>query len=241
MKRIDPLGVLMLFITVVTAFVFLFTSGASAEGNVAVNLAGVTGDNAWGVIGNYEKGIFEIEGNLQSGESYSGSLDASVTLFDYFKISSKNVITGHTLDGLGRTNDLEGAFVFGLTDEIDVLVGISGRNGNPFAEVYELEDPSDPNSAVLKDAGITVPEGSTMLVSLGLELDVGRFEVEGQGLLELLGTQDKIQQARFNIFTDGELLDTGVTWAVGVNVRLQKYGQLVEHETNYFAGFGKKF
>ena len=75
MKRIDPLGVLMLFITVVTAFVFLFTSGASAEGNVAVNLAGVTGDNAWGVIGNYEKGIFEIEGNLQSGESYSGNLD----------------------------------------------------------------------------------------------------------------------------------------------------------------------
>ena len=55
----------------------------------------------------------------------------------------------------------------------------------------KLEDPSDPNSAVLKDAGITVPEGSTMLVSLGAELDVGRFEVEGQGLLEILGTDDK--------------------------------------------------
>ena len=241
MKRIDPLGFLILAITFITALTMFFTSGASAEGSIAVNLSGITGDNAWGVVGDYEKGIFEIEGNLQKGESYAGNIDASVTLFDYLRISSKNTLSGYSLNGLGRTNDLEGAFVFGLTDEVDVAVGISGRNGNPFARVYELEDPSDPNSAVLKDAGITVPEGSTLLASLEVELDVGRFKIEGQGLLEILGTDDKIQQARFNVATDGSLLDTGFTWHVGANARIQKYGELVEYVATYFAGIGKRF
>ena len=242
MKRIDRLGFLILAITVLTVLTMFFTTGAYSEGNIAVNVAGVMDDNAWGVIGDYEKGIFEVEGNLQSGDAYAGNVDVSVNLLnDVIRVSSKNTLKGFSLDELGRTNDLGASVVFGVSDEVDIAVGIFGRNGNPFAPVYELEDPSDPTSAVLKDAGITIKSGSTMLASLETELDVGRFEVEVQGLLELLGTDDKIQQVRANISTDGALFNTGITWNVAADVRLQKYGELVETETSYFAGFGKKF
>ena len=237
MKRIDPLGLLILFISL------FFTSMVYAEGNLAVNVAGVLNDNALGVIGDYEKGIFEVEGNLQNGDAYAGNVNAAVTLFDYFRISSKNTLSGFSLDDLGRTNDLGASFVYGLTDEIDVAVGIFGRNGNPFAPVYELSDPTDPESVVLKDAGITIKGGSSVLASLETELDVGRFEVELQGLLEVLGeaNTDKVQQVNANISTDGTLLDTGIMWNVSVNIRAQKLGEVVEYETSYFAGFGKKF
>lgn len=240
MKRIDPLGLLILAITAITALTMLFTVGAYSEGSLAVNVSGVLDDNTWGVIGNYDKGIFEIEGNLQSGDAYAGNVNAAVTLFDYLRVSSKNTLRGFALDDLGRTNDLGASFIVPVGD-VDVAVGLFGRNGNPFAPIYELEDPSDPTSAVLKDAGITIKGGSTMLASLEAELDVGRFEVEVQGLLEVLGAGDKIQQVHANISTDGALFDTGITWNVAANIRLQKYGELIEYETNYFAGFGKKF
>ena len=237
MKCINPLGFMLIAIAFLTIF---FTSMAYSEGNLAVNVAGVLDDNAWGVIGDYEKGIFEVEGNLQGGDTYAGNVDAAFILFDYFRISSKNTLKGYTLDELGRTNDLGASFVYPIGG-VDVAVGIFGRNGNPFAPVYELSDPSNPESAVLKDAGITIQEGSTMLASLEAELDIGRFEVEGQGLLELLGTDDKLQQVRLNISTDGAFFDTGITWNVAADVRLQKLGEVVETETSYFAGFGKKF
>ncbi len=240
MRRIDPLGFLILAITFITALTFFFTSASYSEGNLAVNVAGALDDNAWGVIGDYE-GIFEVEGNLQGGDAYTGNVDAAVTLFDYLRVSSKNTLKGFSLDELGRTNDLGAAFVVPVSDEVDVAIGIFGRNGNPFAPVYELENPSDPNSVVLKDAGITIKGGSTMLASLETELDVGRFEVELQGLLELLGTDDKIQQVRANISTDGAFFNTGITWNIAADVRLQRYGDLIETEASYFAGFGKKF
>ena len=123
---------LMLAIAFVVLALFMgYVDLVHAEGNVAVNVAGVLDDNTWGVIGDYEKGIFEVEGNLQGGEAYTGNINAAVTFFDYFRISSKNTLKGHTLDDLGRTNDLGASFVLGLTDEIDVAVGITGRNGNP--------------------------------------------------------------------------------------------------------------
>ena len=241
MKRIDPLGLLILLITAITALTMLFTVGAYSEGSVAVNVAGVMDENAWGIVGEYEQGIFEVEGNLQSGEAYAGNVNAAATFFDYLRVSSKNTLKGYSLTGLGRTNDLGAAFVFGLTDDIDVAVGVFGRNGNPFKAVYELADPTDPDSVTLKDAGITIQGGSTALASLEAELDVGRFEVELQGLLELLGKDDKVQQVHANISTDGALFNTGITWNIAANVRLQKYGELIQTETDYFAGFGKTF
>ena len=241
MKRIDPLGLLILLITAITALTMLFTVGAYSEGSVAVNVAGVMDDNAWGVVGEYEKSIFEVEGNLQSGEAYVGNVDAAVTVFDHLKISSKNTIKGYSLDELGRTNDLGLGAVIPVSG-IDFTIGVFGRNGNPFAPVYELETPTDPDSAVIsKDGGITIQGGSTILGSVEAELDVGRFEVELQGLLELLGKDDKVQQVRANISTDGALFNTGITWNIAANVRLQKYGELIQTETDYFAGFGKTF
>ena len=125
------------------------------------------------MIGDYEKGIFEVEGNLQSGEAYAGNIDAAGNalglLPGILEKHPERLFAGRTGT---HQHDLGASFVFGLTDEIDVAVGVFGRNGNPFAPVYELENPSDPTSVVLKDAGITIQGGSTMLASLETELDV---------------------------------------------------------------------
>ena len=250
MKRMDPLGLLILAITFITALTMLFTVGAYSEGNVAVNVAGVMDDNAWGVIGDYEKGIFEIEGNLQSGDQYTGNVDVAVTLFDYLRVSSKNTLKGYSLEGLGRVNDLGAAFVLPVGD-IDVAVGVFGRNGNPFQPRNALGTLTDAGfteadfdglglADITLSEGISIKGGSSVLASLEAEVDVGRFEVELQGLLELLGTDEKVQQLHANISTDGALGD-GFTWNVAANVRLQKYGELVEYESDYFAGIGRKF
>ena len=69
-----------LVLAIVYAVLALFTGYISlchAEGNFAVNLSSALGDKSFGVIGDYEKGIFEIEGNLQSGDAYSGNIDAT--------------------------------------------------------------------------------------------------------------------------------------------------------------------
>ena len=250
MKRIDPLGFLILTITLITALTMFFTYGASAEGNIAVNVSRVIEDTNWGVIGDYEKGIFEVEGNLQSGDQYSGNVDVAVTLFDYFRVSSKNTLKGYSLDGLGRVNDLGAAFVLPIGD-IDVAVGVFGRNGNPFEPRNALGTLTDAGFAetdfdgleladITLAEGISIKGGSSVLGSLETELDVGRFEVELQGLLELLGEGDKVQQVHANISTDGAL-GGGFMWNVAANVRLQKYGEVVEYEADYFAGIGKKF
>ena len=250
MKRMDPLGLLILAITCIAALTMLFTVGAYSEGNVAVNVSRVIEDTSWGVIGDYEKGIFEIEGNLQSGDQYTGNVDVAVTLFDYFRVSSKNTLKGYSLEGLGRVNDLGAAFVLPVGD-IDVAVGVFGRNGNPFAPRNALGTLTDAGFAetdfdglgladITLSEGISIKGGSSMLASLEAEVDVGRFEVELQGLLELLGEDEKVQQVHANISTDGDL-GNGFTWNVAANVRLQKYGELVEYESDYFAGIGKKF
>lgn len=247
MKRIDPLGWAILLITIFAAFAMFFTTGAYSEGNVAVNVASpAIEDASWGIVGEYERGIFEVEGNIQSGDTYTGNVDAVLTFRDSigatgFRISLKNTFKGFSLNDIGRENDLGAAFIIPVGG-VEVAAGIFGRNSNPFQPVYELEDPGDPTSAVItKDAGITIQGGSTVLGSLEAELDVGRFEIETQGLLELLGEGEKVQQLHANISTDGALLDTGFIWHASANVRLQKYGELVETEADYFLGIGKKF
>ena len=251
MKRIDPLGFLILAITLITAFTMFFTSGASAEGNIAVNVSRVVEDSNWGVIGDYERGIFEVEGNLQSGDQYTGNIDASVTLLDYIRVSSKNRLKGDTLTSFGRENDLGAAFMFPIAG-VDVAVGVFGRNGNPFQPRNAFGVLTDVGFAeadleglglenLTLSEGISIKDGSTMLASLEAELDVGRFEVELQGLLEILGTDDKVQQLHANISTDGALGDSGFFWNASANLRLQKHGGVVEYEADYFAGIGKQF
>ena len=239
------------FVILLTIVAMIFSQCVFAEGNIAVNVSRVIEDSNWGVIGDYEKGIFEVEGNLQSGDQYTGNLNASVLLLDYIKISSKNRLKGDALYTLGRENDLGGAFVFPIAG-IDVAVGVFGRNGNPFqprdafgvltgvgfAEA-DLQGLGLENLTLSE--GIAIKEGSTMLTSFAAELDVGRFEVELQGLLEILGKDDKVQQFHGNISTDGVLGDSGFTWNVAANVRMQKQGQVIEYEMDYFAGIGKRF
>ena len=251
MKRIDPLGFLILTITLITALTMFFTYGASAEGNIAVNVSRVIEDTSWGVIGDYEKGIFEVEGNLQSGDTYTGNINTAITVFDFIKLSSKNTLKGYSLDTLGRQNDLGAALVVPVTDDIDVSIGVFGRNGNPFAPRSALGTLTDAGftetdfdglglADITLAEGISIKGGSSVLGSLETGLDVGRFEVELQGLLELLGEGEKVQQVHANISTDGAL-GGGFTWSVAANVRLQKYGEVVEYEADYFAGIGKKF
>ena len=257
MKRIDPLGILILAITFIVALTMLFTVGAYSEGNVGFNYNRAINDASWGVIGDYEydAGAFdaEIEGNLQSGDVYKGKTDLSIT-FDVSAIGvrlySNNTLKGYTLDGLGRTNDIGAALVV-PTGNLEIAIGIFGRSGNPFAPRtaegvltdagFSEEALSGLDLAGLTlSEGISIKEGSSVNASLETAFDVNRFEVEVKGLLELLGEGQKTHQLLTNIATDGDLIG-GLNWQASVDVAAQLFGDEIQYETAWFLGLGYKF
>ena len=113
---------------------------------------------------------FGIEGQLQSGIAYAGNADVAITLWDSLRLESNNVFTGYEVSSLGRTNDVGASYVF-MLGSIEVSAGLFGKNGNPFQPVYVLKDPTDPNSAELKDSGILIKDGSSLNLALRTELE----------------------------------------------------------------------
>ena len=249
----------VIFITLFTLFAMSFLGQpAFAEGNIGFNYSQIIDDRAWGLIGDYEHdaGAFdlEVEGQLQSGTVYKGNVDTAIT-FDVsavgIRLFSNNKLKGYTVDTLGRTNDVGAALVI-PTGDLEFAVGIFGRNGNPFGAPNAKDDlvplgyDEDTLLSLGLDAlhpapkGLTIEGGNSINASIETEFDVNRFEVELRGLLELAGEGEKTHQLLTNIATDGNL-PIGLSWQASVNVAFQKYGELLEWESAWFVGVGKKF
>ena len=228
-------------IIVMTLFVaFVFTCNANTIG---FSYDRAIDESNWGLHGDYETGVenldFELEGQLQSGDAYIGNLDLSFTLFDYLRIESNNLLKGYELDTIGRKNNIGASFVFPI-DDIEVAVGIFGVNGNPFEPVYELSDPTDPDSATIKDSGITIKEGSTLNAALSTELDLSRFEIGLRGLLELTGEGEKVHQFDVDIGTSGNWTDS-INWTLQTRISAQLFGDVLEYETRILSGIEYPF
>ena len=246
------------FVILLTCAALLCCQSAYAEGNVAVNYSRIIDDTAWGVIGDYEHDAgpfdFEVEGQLQSGAIYNGNVETAIT-FDVsavgIRLFSNNKLKGYTVDTLGRTNDVGAALVI-PTGNLEIAVGIFGRNGNPFGKPNAKDDlvPLGYDEDTLLSLGLdtvhpapkglTIEGGNSLNASVETELDAGRFEVELKGLLEIAGEGQKVHQLLTNIATDGDL-PIGLNWQAAVNIALQKYGADYEWESAWFVGIGKKF
>lgn len=216
-------------------------------GFVHANTIGLSYDRAlndsnYGIYGDYETPVsifdFEVEGAMQGGDAYLGNLDFALT-YKFLRLESNNVLKGFSIDNLGRTNDVGVSGVFNLTEEVKVSAGFFGKNGNPLAPVYELENPNDRDSAVLKNSGLTIKEGSTLNLALRTEFDVSRFEVGVRGLLEVAGDPEteKAHQIILDIGTSGKLLGfDDINWTIQSQISAQIYGELIEYEQQIISG-----
>ena len=72
------------------------------------------------------------------------------------RLFSNNKLKGYTVDTLGRTNDVGAALVI-PTGDLEIAVGVFGRNGNPFGK---------PNA---KDDLVPLGYNEDTLLSLGLD------------------------------------------------------------------------
>ena len=251
-------AILLICVALLFCGTLLFSQSAFAEGNIGFNYSQIIDDTSWGVIGDYEHDAgpfdFEVEGQLQSGAIYNGTVDTAIT-FDVssvgIRLFSNNKLKGYTLDGLGRTNDVGAALVI-PTGDLEIAVGVFGRNGNPFGKPNAKDDlvPLGYNEDTLLSLGLdilhpapkglTIEGGNSLNASVETEFDAGRFEIELKGLLEIAGEGEKVHQFLTNIATDGDLA-IGLNWQAAVNIALQKYGETLEWESAWFVGVGKKF
>ena len=254
----------------------LMATTAFGEGTLGWDYSRAVDDQSWGAHGDYEQNFgpfdVELEGQIQSGDVYKGDIGFAVTFPAVIipidlQLASNNDLKGYSLDGLGRVNKLSAAFVVPVKD-VDVFVGVFGRNGNPFANP-NLFDVGLNNGFVEDDLvaigaadifpldrGITMPEGSAAGVSLEAEFDVSRFEISAKGLGELWGEGTRVHQARFEVTTGGDLIDdrirglfgdrvgdvlSGFGWSIVANVAVQAYDGLIEHETGIRSGIEYKW
>ena len=221
---------------ILVAFAVILLWQPAFANTIGFSYSQAVDDTSWGVHGDYEAQVADtvkvgLEGQLQSGDVYLGNLDLALT-FDLLldvRLESNNTLKGYQLDTLGRTNDL-GLSLVVPTGDIEWSVGVFGKNGSPFGEVWELADQTDPTSAKLVDAGLSIKEGSSLNVAIRGEFDLSRFEIGVRGLLEALGEGEKVHQLDFDVETGGQLTQS-VGWAVQGKLTGQLYGGVVEYET----------
>lgn len=248
----STLFILMLMLLAFVAF------PAFSEGNVGFNYSRAVNDVSWGAHGDFEKGFgvaaVDIEGEIQAGDVYTGNIEAGLT-FKWLNVGirlySNNDITGYALDTLGRRNDIGADLVIPVGGNVDVSVGIFGRNGNPFAPRTALGTLTDTGFSketfdglglenITLDEGLSIEDGSSVNAAVKAEFDVSRFEIEAKGLFELTGTGEKRHQVMTEISTGGTL-GGGLNWRVNANVASQFYAGIVEYETKGYAGVESPF
>ena len=232
-------------IGILVALMLVGIKCASAN-SIGVNFSQALDDVNVGVVGDYEKdvGLFDvgIEGDLNSGDVILGNVNVSAT-FDIasigVRLESNNKLKGFSIDTLGRTNDIGASLVVPI-EALEFSIGIFGKSGNPLSPVYELANPSDPTSAVLKDAGLTIKPGSSLNAAITTAFDVKNFEISVRALVEVLGQGQKAHQLETDIGTSGDLFD-GMDWTANLNIAGQKIGNTLEYESSVVAGVVYKF
>lgn len=228
----------------IAILVALMTIGVkcSSANSIGVNFGQSSLDGIdIGVTADYEttyKNVdLEAEGNAQKGDSIEGNLDLAAT-FPVWKIGvrveNKNTFTGYSLDTIGRDNTLGLGLVVPIK-EVDVSVIVFGSEGNPFLPVWELSNPNDPNSAVLKDSGLTIKDEATLNAAIGASLNLSIFEVDVRAIVELLGKGERVDKVDIDIGT-GAALSDNLDWVASVNIVGQKYGNLLEYQSNAQGG-----
>lgn len=240
---------------VVLTSVFLLISFSAVANEIGFTYSQAIDDVNWGVTGDVEVGVFEIDGTLQSGDLYRGTADISMT-FDVgsvgFQLYSDNRVKGYELTALGRTNDIGAGIVLPIDESIDLSVSVFGRNGNPFAPATAettLLDAGFTEDALeglgldaipSSEKGITIKEGSSVNAAISTAFALNRFNVELKGIVEVAGEGEKVHQFLTDVSTGGTLTEQ-LSWQLSAEVVSQLYGDLIEYETAWLATIGYSF
>lgn len=258
MKRIDPLGLLILLITAITALTMLFTVGAYSEGNIGITVNQIVDEVSGGVVGSlkHTQGAvtLDIDGQLQAVDLYRGNVDASVT-FDAgaigVKLFTKNDLTGSALAELGRSSAL-GAGLTVPVGNLNFDVGIGGMNAAPWAQqnaektlIGEGFDPAvieglGLNTIFPAPTGLPFKDGSSLNVFVSTGFDWNSIDIDLEGIFEVAGEGDPMHQGHATA-TIGKSLSGGFSVNVSVLLGLALYQEEVHRETGGMISLNKNF
>ena len=237
----------------------LFPAQTFAEGALGFSLNRALDDQSWGLFGEHahhaERFDTEFEGSLQAGDAYRGETETAIT-FDVgnrlgVRLYSHNTFKGHTLSDIGRVNDM-GVALAVPTGDMEVAIGIFGRNGNPFAiptakdilvgEGFDGDTlPEELATLESGQKGLSIKDGSSVNAAISAEFDVRRFEVETKALLEIAGEGERVHQLLTTLATDGQFPRLGLDWKIVLDIDAQWFDGTIEYETAWLTTLGYRF
>lgn len=258
-RRIDTLGWIIITFTLLAAIAMFFISQeVAADGNIGFTYSQVIDDQSGGVTAEYEHEgeiiDFEIDGQLQAGDIYRCQAHAEV-VFRLGSIGLKPFVDvtakGYTLDGLGREQNygLAGTVKVG---DLDVDMGVGGRNSNPWGEPNALDEllPKGYNEDELKalglekvhptPKGIPFKSGNSVIAFASTSFEKGNFSIDLKGVFEVAGEGDKAHQIHANFETHRNMIGN-VDLIVGLQVATQFYQKSIQYESALLTTIGYRW
>ena len=244
-------------ITMAIVFAMIFATSALAN-TIGVTYSQIIDDRSFGVAGDYTAPIgarvtFEADGKLQAGDIYNGNINTNL-IIDVATVDLKvlvaNKVKGYDLDSLGREQSLGLAFSLPV-ESMNFDVGVGGKNASPFgapnafdALVAEGFNESDLTGKGLEGVtpalkGLPFKNGNSVNAFVTTGFEMGIFDVDVKGVLELLGEGDKQHQAIFNFKTDGNIGDITITTAIELS--LMSYQDTIYREIATITTAGYSF
>lgn len=227
---------------------------AMAEANtIGITYNKVAEDTGWGAIANLNGTIAdtlntELDVQLQGGDVIKGRYALEVGYKSLIVFQNGN-IKGYRLDGLGNELDL-GLKTQVKVGQLDVAVGVFGRNASEFAiptaESVLLENgfAADALPEGLADiapapSGLRIYAGRNLNLLLSTELEVDRWDVGIRVLPQLTG-EIKAHQALLTAQTDVALTEN-IDLNLGGEVAFQSVDGVLEYETAGIATLNLEF
>ena len=125
------------------------------------------------------------------------------------------------------------AFTLPVDETLNVDVGIGGASSSPFsvpnahdtliAAGFEDSDLEGKGLDVLtpKESGIPFRNGNTVNAFISTDFQMGIFEVDVKGIVELAGEGDKMHQFNTRLKTTGKVLGVNLTTAIEIGLASQ--------------------
>ena len=244
--------------TIAMLLTLMFAACAYAN-SVGVSYSQILDERSWGITGDYQSPIgerinFEADATLQGGDVYNGTINTDFT-FDIATVDLKllisNKIKGYALDTLGRSQSVGLAFTLPVDEKVSVDVGIGGASSSPFSAPTAYDtltgagfaetdiDGKGLDTITPKATGIPFKNGNTLNAFVATGFEMGIFEVDVKGVLELLGEGDRMNQVNTTFKTSGKISDINLITAIEIG--LASYRDVIYRELAAITTIGIDF
>ncbi len=233
-----------LWLIVVIALICFSMSMQAAANTVGLSYSKVVDDTGWGVVANIGGNLTEqIDGELdvqlQGGDIIKGRYTAEVGISGISVFHSGN-IKGYSLDGLGNELDIGAKGTVNIED-LDVSVGVFGRNASEFAGrtaqsvlVDENGFDADTLPAGLDKispppTGLKIVPGSSVNLLFEAQFNRAGISFTARGMPQLTG-EVKAHQGLLIAQKDIDITEK-VSLTLGGEVALQSHEGTIDYET----------